>query len=207
MHEVGSPRGAARVAGVLLHGRGIGPEGKVDLAARLGFLDGIRWIVPGGDVGSWYPHRYWDPVEMNEPFLTEAVARCEEAMEEASENGRLGPELLAVAGFSQGACVAMEYALRHPGRCRTLIAFTGGLMGPPGSQPRPGAPSLAGFRALITGSAADDWIPEASTRETGQVLASLGAEVTLRIYTDRPHIVNDDEVAEARRMLQALMTR
>lgn len=206
LQEVGRPRGTAPFAGVLLHGRGIGPQGKVDLVARLGHLDGARWLVPGGDVGSWYPNRYWDPVEANEPFLTQAVELCDEAVEEASENGRLGAERIAVVGFSQGACIALEYALRHPGRCGTLIVLTGGLMGPPGTHPRASAPSLKGLRVLITGSDADEWIPEQSTRETARVLAGLGADVTLRVYHGRAHVVNEEEVAEAQALLQRVPT-
>lgn len=203
LQEVGQPRGAAPFAGVLLHGRGIGPQGKVDLAVRLGHLHGIRWVVPGSNVGSWYPNRFWDPVEANEPFLSQAVACCDQALEEASENGRLPPDRLAVVGFSQGACIALEYALRHPGRCGTLIVFTGGLMGSPGVHPRFETTSLKGLRVLITGSDMDEWIPEESTRETARVLTSLGAEVTLRIYQGRPHIVNDEEVLEAQALLSA----
>jgi phospholipase/carboxylesterase len=202
LQEVGQPRGSAPFAGVLLHGRGIGPQGKVDLAVRLGHLHGIRWVVPGSDVGSWYPNRFWDPVEANEPFLSQAIECCDEALQEASEGGRLPSERLAVVGFSQGACIALEYALRHPGRCRTLIVFTGGLMGSPGSHAK-STPSLKGLRVLLTGSDADEWIPEESTRETAKVLASLGADVTLRIYQGRPHIVNDEEVLEAQALLRA----
>jgi predicted esterase len=191
---------------VLLHGRGITPEGKVDLAARLGNLEGIRWIVPGGDIRSWYPNRFWDPVESNEPYLTQAVDLCHEALVDASENGRLGPEKLAVVGFSQGACIALEYALRHPGACGMLIVLTGGLMGPPGTDwQTTGGKSLQGLRVFLTGSDADDWIPEANSRETARVLGSLGADVTLRIYHGRPHVVCDEELAEVREFLNGAL--
>lgn len=174
------------------------------MAARFGHLAGIRWIVPGGDVRSWYPNRFCDPVESNEPFLTQAVERCDEALTEASEDGCLGPERLAVVGFSQGACLALEYALRHPGRCGILIVLTGGLMGSPGSDWRPAeGKSLEGLRVFLTGSDVDEWIPEASTRETARVLENLGASVTLRIYKGRPHIVCDEELAEVRALLEA----
>jgi phospholipase/carboxylesterase len=203
--EAGAPWGSSKRAGILLHGRGRTADEKVDLAARLGTLDRMRWLAPGADLGSWYPHRFWDPVTANEPFLTEAVARCHEAVHEASEDGRLSPAQIAIVGFSQGACVALEYALRHPGRCGTLIVLTGALMGPPGTnwQPRVGA-SFAGLRVLITGSDADDWIPVEATQETARVLVALGADVTLRVYRGRPHIVNDEEVAEVRAILEGL---
>ncbi len=163
----------------------------------------MRWLAPGADLGSWYPNRFWDTVAANEPFLTEAVERCEEAVTEAAEGGRLTPEHIAIVGFSQGACVALEYALRHPGRVGTLIVFTGGLMGEPGT-PWEASGSLQGLRVLLTGSDADDWIPEAATRETADALRRLGADVTLRVYHGRPHIVGDEELAEARSILETL---
>jgi phospholipase/carboxylesterase len=187
-----------------LHGRGRTADEKVDLAARLGTLDGMRWLAPGADLGSWYPNRFWDERASNEPFLTEAVERCDEAVKEASEDGRLSPGLIAIVGFSQGACVALEYALRHPGRCGILIVFTGALMGPPGTDWRSRAGPLAGLRVLLTGSDADDWIPVEATRESARVLVELGADVTLRVYRGRPHIVSDEEVAEARAILEGL---
>lgn len=198
VRAVGAARGAARLAGVLLHGRGKTPEEKIDLAARFGDLPGIRWLVPVAETpGSWYPGRFWDPRESNETFLTEAVERCHEAVEEAREGGRLGPEHIAIIGFSQGACLAIEYALRHPGRVRSIISFTGALMGPPGSDWKAWAPRLDGVRVLLTGSDADDWVPVESTHETAQVLKDLGADVQCRVYHGRPHIVSEEEIVEA----------
>src|SRR5271155_2969041 len=91
LREAGAPRGFSRRAGVLLHGRGHTPDEKVDLTARLGILDGMRWLAPGADLGSWYPNRFSDTVESNEPFLSDAVERCDEAVSEAAEGGRLQP--------------------------------------------------------------------------------------------------------------------
>jgi len=201
--EVGRPRGHTGFAGVLLHGRGIAAEGKVDLAARLGNLAGIRWIVPGLDIVSWYPNRFSDPVQSNEPYLTEAVERCREALEEASEDGRLGPEQLALVGFSQGACVALEFALRYPGRAKFIVVLTGALMGPPGSDRRvSGGGTLEGMQIFLTGSDADEWIAEQATRETARALERLGADVALRIYRGRSHIVCEEELAEVRSLLE-----
>ena len=210
MRETGSPRGAAQLAGVLLHGRGRAPEEKVDLAARLGYLDGIRWLIPAAATGSWYPNRFFDPVAANEPWLSEAVKRCHEAVEEASERGRLAPERILIAGFSQGACLALEYALRHPGRCGALVVLTGALIGPPDTdwraRVRPPGKSLDGLRVFLTGSDADDWVAQEYTHATAGVLADLGARVQLRIYKGRPHIVSDEEVVEARAFIASYLT-
>ncbi len=159
-------------------------------------------MVPAADTGSWYPNRFFDGVPANEPFLTEAVARCQAAVVEASEGGRLGPERLVIAGFSQGACLALEYALRYPGSVGTLIVLTGALVGAPSSDIR-----LNGLRVLLTGSDIDDWVPERYVLDTAQVLTDLGAQVTLRMYPGRPHVVNEDEIEQARDILRALLAR
>jgi predicted esterase len=207
VRAVGSARGAALFAGVLLHGRGKTPEEKIDLAARFGNIEGIRWVVPEAEIpGSWYPGRFCDPREANEPYLSEAVERCHEAVLEASENSRLGAKRLVIVGFSQGACLALEYALRHPDRVGSLIVFTGALMGVPGSDWKASAPrSLAGLRLLLTGSDVDDWVPEANTHEAANLFRELGANVRLRIYKGRPHIVSEEEIDEARSLLSSLI--
>jgi len=201
--ESGAPRGEARLAGVLLHGRDRTREDKVVLASSFG-VPGIRWLAPASDTGSWYPGRFFDSREANEPFLTRAVEQCDRVVREASEGGRLGRDRIVVVGFSQGACLAVEYALQHPEQCGAIIVFTGALIGPPGVE-WPGSPdTLQGLRVLLTGSDADEWIGEQQTRHTARVLADLGAEVTLRIYSGRPHIVSEAELEEARVLLRSL---
>lgn len=203
--QTGEPRGAARRAGVLIHGRGRTAEEMIDLATRLQ-MTRTRWLAPAADGGSWYPHRFMESFALNEPFLSEAVDRIDLAVSEASEAGRLRPEHLAVVGFSQGACLATEYVLRHPGRCATLIVFTGGLIGPAGtSWTTSGGSSLDGLRVLITGSDVDEWVPEARVRETADVLRRLGADVQMHIYSGRPHEVSDEEIVEARVLIESTL--
>jgi predicted esterase len=150
------------------------------LAARM-HVPQFRWVVPEAPGGSWYPYRFMEPVERNQPWLDQALAACDDALVEASENGRLGPRQLAIVGFSQGACLTTEYVLRHPGRCGTAVIFTGGIAGPSTEQWRNG-PRLDGLRVLITGSDVDDWVPEDRVRETADILTSLGADVRMRLY-------------------------
>ena len=201
--EAGQPRGRARSAGILLHGRDHTREEKVVLASSFQ-LDGIRWLAPAADTGSWYPGRFFDPVALNEPFLSQAIDRIDRVVDEAGEGGRLGPGQIFLVGFSQGACLALEYALRRPGRSGALVVFAGGIFGAPGEVRSFPPDLLAGLRVLVTGSDSDEWIPEASTRETARLLSELGAEVRLRVYKGRPHIVSPEELAEARDFIQAL---
>lgn len=201
--EAGLPRGKARSAGILLHGRDRTREEKVVLASSFQ-LEGIRWLAPAADTGSWYPGRFFDPVAVNEPFLSQAIDRIDRVVDEAGEGGRLGPSQIFLVGFSQGACLALEYALRRPGRSGALVVFTGSIFGAPGEVRSFPPDLLAGLRVLVTGSDSDEWIPEASTRETARLLSELGAEVRLRVYKGRPHIVSPEELAEARDFIRAL---
>lgn len=201
--ESGASRGEALLAGVLLHGRDRTREDKVVLASSFG-VPGIRWLAPAADTGSWYPGRFFEPRIANEPFLTRAVEQCDRVVDEANEGGRLGRDRIVVVGFSQGACLAIEYALEHPQRCGAIIVFTGALIGPSDMEWPGSRKILQGIRVLLTGSTADEWISEEQTRHTARVLADLGADVRLRIYAGRPHIVSEAELEEARGLLRDL---
>jgi phospholipase/carboxylesterase len=203
--ESGTPKGQAAVAGILLHGRDRTRQEKVVLADSFG-VDGIRWLAPAANTGSWYPGRFFDLRNINEPFLARAVEQCDRVVEESSEDGRLGPKRLVIVGFSQGACLALEYALQRPNRCGNFIVLTGALIGPPDTNWGPSPDLLRGRRVLLTGSDADDWITEEQTRHTARILEELGAEVRLQIYHGRPHIVSEDELDEARAFLRELFT-
>jgi len=126
--ETGPSRREAQRAGLLLHGRERLPEEMLDIADRLK-IDDFRWVAPAADGGTWYPHRFIDPFDVNEPHIAQAIAACDAAFTEMRDGGRLGPGKLAIAGFSQGACIASEYVLRHPGCCAVLVMFTGGIIG------------------------------------------------------------------------------
>jgi predicted esterase len=200
--EAGLPRGTARLAGILLHGRDRTREEKVVLASSFG-LEGIRWLAPAADSGSWYPGRFFEPLVVNEPYLTQAIEQLDGAVEEAREEGRLAPRQIFLVGFSQGACLAIEYALRRPGRCGAIVVLTGGIFGLPHERSF-GPRLLDGLHVFLTGSDADEWIPLEDTLRTARVLTELGADVQLRIYKGRPHIVSPDELAGASAFIQAL---
>ncbi len=201
--EAGRPQGMAELGGVLIHGRYRTPEEMVWIASRLN-LDNIRWIAPSaGRDRTWYPALFMDPVSSNEPFLTQAIRQIDSAVDRASEAGRIEAQHLVMLGFSQGACLTAEYALRHPGRCATMVIFTGGLFGPPGTQWVGSPGMLSGTRVLITGSDADDWIPEGRVYETARALECFGAEVRVRIYHGRPHEISDAELVEAGEFIAA----
>jgi phospholipase/carboxylesterase len=201
--ETGPSRGDAQRAGLLLHGRERLPEEMLDIADRLN-INGFRWVAPAADGGTWYPHRFIDPFDVNEPYVAEAMEACDAAFTEMRDGGRLAPRKLAIVGFSQGACIASEYVLRHPGCCGVLVMFTGGIIGHDIRRWLVSGVRLDGLRVFLTGSDVDEWIPESRTRLTETVLSALGADVRLRLYPGRPHVVSDAEIAEARALLEQL---
>ena len=201
--EAGAARGTARRAGVLIHGRERDPEEMIALAQRLDVPD-IRWLAPAIEGRSWYPGRFFDPIQTNFPYVSNAFEIFDQLIENASESGRIPSTQIVLLGFSQGACLAVEYAVRNLGRARNVVSLTGGLFGSPGAlwpaYPRP----LARSRIFISGSDVDDWVPQERTRETAKILEGLGADVTLRMYDGRPHVICEEEVADAREFLRGM---
>jgi len=107
---------------------------------------------------------------------------------------------VVLGGFSQGACLASEYALRHPGRYGGLLLYTGGFCGPRGTVP-PRLDSFEGTPVYMGTSDPDDWVPVWRVHETSSALSELGAEVTVDVFEGMPHLVNDAEIEAGRALL------
>jgi predicted esterase len=188
----------ARFGAILVHGRGGSAEGMLELAGALA-SEGAAWIAPQADGGQWYPNSFLAPIESNEPWLSASLALVGRLMARCGDAG-LPPERIALVGFSQGACLASEFAARNARRYGGLVVLSGGLIGPPGT-PRDYAGSLDGTPVLLGCSDVDPHIPVARVQETARVLGAMGGEVDERIYPGMGHTVVDDEIAAARRIL------
>lgn len=199
----GAPPTVAPAAAIFLHGRARSPQDVLALAARIS-LPSLACLAPAAPEGSWYPQSFLAPRAQNQPWLDRALARVEALV---GALGRLGhaPERLALVGFSQGACLAAEYVLRHPRRWGALIAFTGGLIGPPGLR-WPAGGDLVGTPVLLATADPDAWVPVSRVRETAEVFRAMGATVDERVYPGLEHAVNDEEIEAARALLAPLVT-
>lgn len=197
--ETGVARGQARLALVLIHGRGRPPEEMAAIGEALA-VDGVRCYCPEAPGHSWYPQRFLEPLESNQPALDEALAAIGGLIDFLHLEG-FADERIVLGGFSQGACLAAECLVRRPAPYAGALIFTGGLIGPPGTlwQPPNRIPAVP---VLLTGCETDEWVPAWRTRETGSALASFGASVETVIYPDRPHVVSQDEISRARTLLQ-----
>jgi predicted esterase len=142
------------------------------------------------------------PIELNEPWLSSSLATVASGLARLAEAG-IPAEQTIILGFSQGACLALEFAARHARRYGWLVGLSGGLIGPPGT-PRDYPGSLAGTPVFLGCSEMDPHIPMERVLESEQVLSRLGGEVTTRLYPGLGHAVSQDEIDFVREMMTLL---
>lgn len=200
----GTPLARATGAILLLHGRGASAEDILDLGEGLAGPD-VALAAPQAAGHTWYPYSFLAPRRENEPYLSSALARIEAAVNEIEAAG-VPAEKIALCGFSQGACLATEFVARHPRRYAALIAFTGGLIGPPGAPLAVDGP-LDGLPVLFSSGEPDPHVPWARVEQSADLLREAGAAVTLNRYPGRPHTVLPEEVANARKLLAGLAAK
>jgi predicted esterase len=195
----GADRDSADLAVILLHGRGASAASMLPLAGELA-VDGAHFVIPQAAQSRWYPQTAFGPIEANEPDFSSALHLIDTLVKDLNQAGFSNSEIL-VGGFSQGACLSVEYVARNAKRYGGLFVLSGALIGPPGTR-RDYPGSLEGMPAFIGGSDVDPWIPDDLQRETAQVLEKMGAEVEFRIYDAMPHTVNEDEIKRVRALLE-----
>lgn len=198
--SAGAPLTQATAAMILIHGRGADAASILQLTLEL-TASHVAFLAPQAANNTWYPNRFVAPVASNEPWLSSALATVEALVAQVAEAG-LPVERTMLLGFSQGACLALEYAARHPRPYGAVIGLSGGLI-ENGDQPRTYTGSLAGVHVLLGCSDEDFHIPLARVDRTAAILADLGADVDKRIYPGMGHLVNEDEI----RAVQALVER
>ena len=191
----GPPLAQARRLAILIHGRGASAEDILGLAPELHTND-IAYLAPQADGHTWYPYSFLSPIPQNEPGITSAlgvIARLVDSTE-------LGSERVVILGFSQGACLAIEFAARNPRRYGAVVALSGGLIGPPGA-PRDYPGSMENTPVFIGCSDIDPHIPVERVHESAEVLRRMGAAVDERIYRGMGHTINEDELNAVRALV------
>jgi phospholipase/carboxylesterase len=183
---------------VLLHGRGASSEDILGLGTEIAPSQ-MALVAPQASGNSWYPYSFLAPVEQNEPWLSSALHLVETLVLRCAAEG-VPAERVVLCGFSQGACLATEFVARHPRRYGALIAFTGGLIGPAGSDLHHEG-RLEGMPALLSSGDPDPHVPWARVEESASLLRTMGAAVETQRWPGRPHTVTPQEVAMARGML------
>ena len=198
----GAPLKTARATAIMLHGRGSGAEDILSLGEEFG-QDDIAYLAPQAPNHTWYPYSFLAPLARNEPYLGNALATVGATLEHLTREG-FAPERVALIGFSQGGCIALEYVARNATRYGAVAGLSAGLIGPPGT-PRAYPGSLAGTPLFLGCSDVDGHVPLARVQESRDVFQTLGAEVDERIYPGMGHTVNADEVAAVTALLKRIV--
>jgi predicted esterase len=197
----GAPVDAAAAAVVLVHGRNAAPANILGVADALE-NERVAYLAPAAAGNTWYPYSFLADIPKNEPGISSGLAVLDALVSWLAENG-IPPSRVVLLGFSQGACLASEFAVRHARRYGGVVAYSGGLIGPPGTEwSYPG--SFDGTPVFLGCSDVDPHIPLARVEESEGVFRRMGAEVTKRIYPRMGHLVNEDEIAFARDLLKGI---
>ena len=189
----------ARLAAILIHGRGASADDILGIAHELALPD-VAYLAPEAAGHTWYPYSFLTKTEQNEPDLSSALLVIEGLVQHLEQQG-IPPERVVLMGFSQGACLTLEFAARHARRYAAIGAFSGGLIGPPGTaRAYPG--SFDGTPVFIGCSDVDPHIPVERVRESAEVYRGMGASVDERIFKGMGHTINQAEIDAVRNLLK-----
>ncbi|WP_104087974.1 alpha/beta hydrolase [Cryobacterium sp. N19] len=194
----GSSLGEARVAVLIVHGRGQTPSFMQALSERFE-VSGLRYYAPSAAADTWYPRPFLEPIEHNEPALSESMVALESHVSAVLSDGFTLDQVI-LCGFSQGACLLSHFVLSRPVKYGGLILLTGGYIGPDVIAGPVGKP-LKGVPAVLRSIEDDPWVPRMRVEQTAAALLKAGAEVDLNIVPGDEHIITEEAVNAAATLL------
>jgi phospholipase/carboxylesterase len=198
--QAGDDLRSARAAMLLLHGRGATAEDIMTVASEVQ-QPGWAYVAPQAADNTWYPNPFTAPLESNEPHLSAALDTVTRLVERAEM--RIPAQRIFLFGFSQGACLALEWAARHARRYGAVVGLSGGLIGPD-DTPRDYPGAFDGTPVFLGCSDIDPHIPMPRVVEAGEVLKGMGAEVAVRFYPGMGHLVSLEELATISELMAAI---
>lgn len=194
----GRPLGEGLAVVIAVHGRNAGPANILELEGPLHHPD-VTWLAPAAGGGTWYPFSFMAETARNEPGITSGLAAVHRVVQDVVGKG-IPRDRIILLGFSQGACLAGTYAVRHAARYGGVLLYSGGLIGPPGT-PWGFSGTFGGTPVFLGCSDVDAHVPATRVHESAEVFRKMGASVTERIYPGMGHLVNDEELAIGRELL------
>jgi phospholipase/carboxylesterase len=198
--EAGDRLGKARAAMILMHGRGATAEDIMTLAADLTH-PGFAYLAPQAAGNAWYPNPFTAPIETNEPYLSSALEVLENLL--AKVEATIPAQRVILLGFSQGACLTLEFAARHARRYGGVVGLSGGLIGPDGtSRDYPG--EFDGTPVFLGCSDIDPHIGKDRVLEAAEVFKRTGGQVTVRFYPGMGHMVSREEIESVREIVETV---
>ena len=186
----------------MVHGRGGSADDILALSDEIG-VPGFAYLAPQAAGNSWYPQSFLSPIAQNEPGISSGLAAIADVLETIERAG-IQAERVMLLGFSQGACLSLEFTARAARSYGGVVGLSGGLIGPDGT-PRGYSGSRAGTPVFLGCSDIDPHIPEARVIETATVLRRLGGDVDMRIYPGMGHTINEDELDAVREIMRRVV--
>lgn len=198
LHTAGKDIKKAKKVLILLHGRGSTAEDILELHSHLP-LDDFALIAPQATNQTWYPYSFLAPVEENEPWLSSALDLLGEIVKDLMKKGFDSREIYLL-GFSQGACLCLEFATRNASKYGGITAFTGGLIGETLDSENYSGDFEATPVFIGTGDP-DSHVPVGRVKRTAEILNNMNADVSVKIYENRPHTISENELELARDLI------
>ncbi len=193
----------ARAAMLMIHGRGATAESILELAHELK-QPGFIYLAPQAAGNTWYPNSFLAPIASNEPGLSSGLAVIANLLARLAE-ASIPLERTMILGFSQGACLSLEFVARNARHYGGVVGLSGGLIGPDGT-PRDYAGSFVGTPIFLGCSDIDPHIPKERVESTAEILRRLGGNVIARLYPGMGHTVNRDEIRFVRNMMASCLS-
>lgn len=200
----GTPLDRAGAAMIMIHGRGATAESILTLAEEFDQTQ-VAYLAPQAAYNTWYPNTFLAPLSSNEPNLSSALMVIADLLAHIAAAG-IPAERTLLLGFSQGACLSLEFVARNARRYGGVAGLSGGLIGPDGT-PRDYPGSLADTPIFLGCSDVDFHIPKERVQHSSEVLRRLGGAVTERLYPGMGHTVNQDEIDAVKTMLAAVLAQ
>lgn len=188
----------AEKALIMVHGRGANANDILGLASHLNVSE-YALLAPEATNNTWYPYSFLAKPEQNEPWLSSALNLLQEIVDEVTEQG-ITSENIYFLGFSQGACLALEFVTRHGKKWGGIVAFTGGLIGDKLNTENYSG-DFNGTPIFIGTGNPDPHVPLERVNESVSILKKMNAKVELKVYDGRPHTISQDEIQIANRVV------
>lgn len=198
LHSAGKGLNEAQKILIMLHGRGGSADDILAMGAHLN-VEEYALLAPQATNNSWYPKSFLAQPSENEPWLSSALDVVKDVVEQVKSRG-IASRNIYFLGFSQGACLTLEYIARNPEKFGGVAAFTGGLIGDKIDQDKYSG-DLAGTPIFIGSGNPDDHVPVERVQRTGEILNKMKASVRVEIYENRPHTISQEEIEQANKLI------
>jgi phospholipase/carboxylesterase len=181
----------AKKALIMIHGRGAEAHDILSIARHLK-VDDFALVAPQAENRTWYPYSFLAPIDENEPSFSKSLDAIHQVVVAVQQNG-IEKENIYFLGFSQGACLALEFTARNAAKYGGVVAFTGGLIGDKVYEDHYSG-NFENTPIFIGTSDPDFHVPVERVNETETHLKKMGASVTKKIYPNMGHTINQDEI-------------